>query len=498
MVFEDFDPFTYSECIEDPLSAISHCNTNYIVEEKAHDFFNFKDNSGINLLHINARSVVSSSQGIESLLSNIAGTLTAIAISETWLSNAMQDSYFIPGYNFVTNCRTDGGGGGVGIFIRASLDYIIIKDLSRMLHYLECIFVEIPLIKKKNIIIGCFYRPSNRRSNADINLFNSEFKQILESLELRGNKSIFLAGDFNLDLLTHSEHPPTTDFLENLLSFSYLPSINRPTRITDHSSTLLDNIFIKAVDLQVESTIIYNDISDHFPVAIHSSGCLSFRQISYQKQRIFDKQSMENFNRELASDGCWDRVNVLCEIDNDSSSAYNCFVGNYLLLFNKHFPERLVKHNRRTTPINDWMTKGLLRSCNNKSKLYKIYKKTGSLSAREKFVIYRNILKVTLNKAKKNYYFDKFKTSSGDLRHTWHLLGNLIKSKPPLNIAESYVQFGKTITDNLDIVKKFNEYFVGIGSDLASKISPTSVNISAYLRGNFPVHFHFILPMQRR
>ena len=81
------------------------------------------------------------------------------------------------------------------------------------------------------------YRPSNSHSNADVDLFNFEFKKILTNLDHGKDKSIMLAGDFNLDLLSQNTHGPTADFLNNLLSFAYLPAINRPTRISDHSST---------------------------------------------------------------------------------------------------------------------------------------------------------------------------------------------------------------------------------------------------------------------
>jgi len=80
---------------------------------------------------------------------------------------------------------------------------------------------------------------------------------------------------------------------------------------------------------------------------------------------------MENFNIKLVNDHLWDKVDMLCEDHNDPTAAYNCFIDIYLLAFNKHFPEKLVKQNRMTTPINEWMTKGLLRSCNKRSKLYK-------------------------------------------------------------------------------------------------------------------------------
>jgi len=98
-------------------------------------------------------------------------------------------------------------------------------------------------------------------------------------------------------------------------------------------------------------------------------------------------------------------------------------------------------------------------------------------------------LKVILHKVKKKYYLDKLKTLSGNLRSTWHLLGTVIKSKPLPNIFDSYIQNGRVITDKTEIVNKCNQYFVDIGSDLASKIPPTKVNISTYLKGNFSSSF---------
>jgi len=81
MVFEDFDTLTYSKYIENPLSTVSYCNTNYIVEEKAHDFFKFQNSMCIHLLHINARSMKSDFQRLN--LYYFVGTLTAVAITET-------------------------------------------------------------------------------------------------------------------------------------------------------------------------------------------------------------------------------------------------------------------------------------------------------------------------------------------------------------------------------------------------------------------------------
>ena len=57
------------------------------------------------------------------------------------------------------------------------------------------------------------------------------------------NKQCFLMGDFNVDLLKCKEDLFCQDFFDTLLSFSFIPLITRPTRLSSHSSTLIDNIF---------------------------------------------------------------------------------------------------------------------------------------------------------------------------------------------------------------------------------------------------------------
>jgi len=78
-----------------------------------------------------------------------------------------------------------------------------------------------------------------------------------------------MAGDYNLDLLECNTHSPTGDFLNNMLSHSLFPNIRHPTRISEKSSTLLDNRLANSIQYDVTSAIIYSDISGHLPVAIH-------------------------------------------------------------------------------------------------------------------------------------------------------------------------------------------------------------------------------------
>ena len=68
-------------------------------------------------------------------------------------------------------------------------------------------------------------------------------------------------GDFNFDLLNWVTHSKTEEFFNLLGSYYFLPHILQPTRITDHSATLIDNIFFNSTDHHTISGSILHDLS---------------------------------------------------------------------------------------------------------------------------------------------------------------------------------------------------------------------------------------------
>lgn len=71
---------------------------------------------------------------------------------------------------------------------------------------------------------------------------------------------------FNIDLLNHNKHKPTDKFIDTMYSISLFTKITRPSRITSHSTTLIDNIFTNDIDNNTVSGLLINYISDHLPV----------------------------------------------------------------------------------------------------------------------------------------------------------------------------------------------------------------------------------------
>ena len=81
------------------------------------------------------------------------------------------------------------------------------------------------------------YRPPS----TEIEVFNSHMENILSIIKIE-NKLNYITGDFNIDLLKKDTHAPSSAFLELLYSYGYLPLINKPTRVTNSSATIIDHI----------------------------------------------------------------------------------------------------------------------------------------------------------------------------------------------------------------------------------------------------------------
>ena len=70
-------------------------------------------------------------------------------------------------------------------------------------------------------------------------------------------------GDYNIDLLKVKMNKHYCNYFDDVVSNGFFPKITLPTRLSDHSSTLIDNIFTNNMDETGTSGILLNNISDH-------------------------------------------------------------------------------------------------------------------------------------------------------------------------------------------------------------------------------------------
>ena len=99
----------------------------------------------------------------------------------------------------------------------------------------------------------------------DLADFNFNYwNQLLENTS-QEQKSIFLLGDFNVNLLNYNEHNQKNEFLDSLPSNSCIPLILQSTRITSHANALIDNMILSVIDPDIISGTLTASISDHLP-----------------------------------------------------------------------------------------------------------------------------------------------------------------------------------------------------------------------------------------
>ena len=69
----------------------------------------------------------------------------------------------------------------------------------------------------------------------------------------------------NINFLKFNEHTQTEDFLDMLYANNILPINTKPTRLTDHSPTLIDHIYKNCLQ-NFTVGILTVDITDHLPI----------------------------------------------------------------------------------------------------------------------------------------------------------------------------------------------------------------------------------------
>ena len=99
----------------------------------------------------------------------------------------------------------------------------------------ESLFVSAKL-GKQDICVGEMYQIPN----TSLDLFNVDYKRILDCTKCF--KTVVIGMDHNLDLIKGTSHKETCLFVETFGLAGFVSTINKPTRITHQSSTLIDNI----------------------------------------------------------------------------------------------------------------------------------------------------------------------------------------------------------------------------------------------------------------
>ena len=158
-------------------------------------------------------------------------------------------------YKILRSDPPNGEGGGIAVFVKGSLSIIRRVDLEQQFPG-ECILLEILLPKAKGILFGTFYRPPSQTD------FMNPFRDVLESASAK-NKELVVTGDFNCDFLVKSCSKETKELKETFRNFGLTQLIDKSTRSTEESSTLLDLFASNSPGNITFTNVVASSLSDH-------------------------------------------------------------------------------------------------------------------------------------------------------------------------------------------------------------------------------------------
>ena len=95
-----------------------------------------------------------------------------------------------------------------------------------------------------------------------------------------------------------------------------------------------------------------------------------------------------------------------------------------------------------------------------------------------------------IRKAKCDYLINTLEEGAGNSKKTWSVVNDLLGRKRSSN-SNLFVHQGRNLTDSLDIVEEFNNYFSNVAEILAQPIEDPRISYERYLPE--PVHFSFYL-----
>ena len=310
-------------------------------------------------------------------------------------------------------------------------------------------------------------------------------------------KEIILLGDFNIDLLKCDSEPDVASFLDTLGSNLILPQILLPTRVTEHSKTLIDNIFSSPAESGTISGNFCYKISDHLP-----QFCLfpTIDSHGIGKDGPIYRQNWSKFNREdfILDYFDIDWTSLFERFDFEPNLCFNVFNDKMRVLVDRHVPTVRLTKRQIKTKLKPWITPGILKSISKRNFFHKKFIKAKNPETKARFFdlfkSYRNSIATLTKRSKSNHYTKYFNKHSKNMQKVWTGIRDIISMKSSNSTPNISISVGNNVTTNTETVTNwFNDFFTSIADNIRSKMPPTYNHFSRFLGTPNP-HSIFLAP----
>ena len=435
-----------------------------------------RENCWFSIFHLNIRSLNKHSTELIGLLSALNIAFDCVCLTEINKANLNSYSSLLPGYIFHPIPPEHGNVGGVSLFVKQEIKVEKLDKLQlKCCDPCENLWVQLSK-NNKEIILGIIYRhPSGNLAD-----FNCKLDETISMVQNIKHDKCMIVGDVNIDLVKYNQpgRAKTKEYLDLMLTHGFLPCTVLPTRITDHTATLIDHIFIKE-RIQSENTIsgnIFTDISDHFANFLLIPDINTEKNLQKRKTRVFGAKNTEKFLKILQNTD-WNLVYQ----ENDANRCTNVLNSIVQKAYNEAFPYKTM--SRKRLKDKPWVTTSLKKCILQKHNLFAKYLKNRTNENKEKYSCYRNILISCLRSSKTDYFKELFNKKSTRITKMWSVFGVFLNPKKHKreNAIKSLIYNGKILEGNSDVANALNLHFCNIGKNIASKIKQPDKDYSKYL-----------------
>ena len=432
---------------------------------------------------------------------NSSNPVSIICLNECWLNDQSAVSILhLPNYNMFYQTGKCPGHSHCGLITYVhemfrSEEVIIDQTATGWEHLTVQISHWKPNSKK--YVVSNIYRPPEKFV-VELDLFIDEFSDFLNSLR-NYNRSTFVCGDFNINLLEITSNHHVSEYFESICSMGYFPRITLPTIIQPPAFSLIDNILANSLD-ETENAIsglLINDLSDHKIIfTFHQNNSHIDKVNKFINIEKRDDSSMNKFVDELTSLNICDKLDK--KLTSDPNNNYEILSGLLKYAREKHLPKKTVKYQKKRHKKSKWISNGILKSINTKDRLYKVLVQTDPANTilyerrKEEFKQYRAELRKSIRKAKRDYYTSIFNRHENGIRKMWGLLNETLNRNIRKQSTHEFSLINKTTSDPEVIANEFNQYFANIGSKLAENI-PAAPRFDSYLNNPAETVFSFNL-----
>ena len=179
-------------------------------------------------------------------------------------------------------------------------------------------------------------------------------------------KEILIGTDQNLDLVKINSVSHVQEFLDLNYANILRPVINKPTRITHQTASLIDNFYTSNKEICM-SAVLYSYISDHFPI-LFMFGKKSIGKCKEQTKFTYRKLSdtaIEQINTDLLNNNWENQMNNM-----NTSESFKFLTTAINSCVERHCPLKTASYSNKNLIREPWMTPGLLKSSRKANKLY--------------------------------------------------------------------------------------------------------------------------------